>query len=234
MCDTPGMTDSQVLVPTEIIDLQASTTTDQQPIFVTEGFNDALCSEEVYKLLDEAVNELDLGISWQVFTEEYCHWNIPLTLKEFHKIYDLVSTGLARKKLWLAAPIIAAYFNCAVYNWDDPIWAIWANDPTVIVEPHEENYGPAESRWSAVYDQDSGKMFGYRYNAAKLWHDLCDRKSASGELLYRGMKFMRLHVKYNRVDANSICCYRKLYTRYKPEEIKDIEEMIKTQFSEAD
>lgn len=228
MCDTPGMTDSQEIVPTDIIDLQTSTTT--QPSFVTEGFNDALCSEVIYRLLDEAINELDLGISWSVFVEEYHHWDIPLTLKEFHKIYDLVSNGLARKKLWVLAPIVAAYFNRVVLNWDDPIWTKLENDEVVKITPYEEVYAPGESRWSAVYDQDSGKMFGYRYNAAQLWDDLQYKSCVTGT---SRMIFVKLRVKYNRVDANSICCYRKLYTRYKPEEIQEIESMLKSQYGEG-
>jgi hypothetical protein len=210
-----------------------------QPKYIIEGVgNEAIDSGLLKTQLSEAVQALDLSISWDVFVEEYGDWGIECTRKEFHKIYDLVINSLVGKKLWLVAPIIMAYFNIRVFNWDDDtvhvhdtmadmpspddLNADWVYVSSDTVK--DEVYDTGCSRWSAVYDESSGKMFGYRYNAAQLYRDCV-------KAIKWGLSYC-LKVRYNRHDANSICCYRKLMTRYTPEEHEEIRELLRDAYGE--
>lgn len=152
-----------------------------------------LAGNEVYAALDEAVRDLGLSESWELFTCEQRHWKVEVTRAEFNSIYDRVARGLIGKKLWMIAPIILTYFNVSWENWDSSYWkdlspSSYNHRKQIIVDKKKCHL------WSRLVDSETGELTGIHYHAAYLWDYVVSASSAF------------LSVRYDGIDANQVCC----------------------------
>jgi hypothetical protein len=159
--------------------------------------------ESYNKQLNEAVRDLGLSVSWEVYCLESWNWRREVTMDEFLSIYDKIARGLNGRKLWIIMPLILTYFAKDIYNWDDPIWSgRLANMlPDFIIDQFIGR--DTNSFWSEIVDEETGKSVGIHYHASFLWRTLVSSKGS----------VIRYHVVYDEEDANTVCCGRKFMVK---------------------
>lgn len=152
-----------------------------------------LTGNDVYSALDEAIRDLCLSESWELFACEQRHWKVDVTRTEFDSIYDRVARGLLGKKLWMIAPIILTYFGVFWDNWDSGHWrdlspSSFNYRKPIIVDKNKCHL------WSRLVDSETNELTGIHYHAAYLWDYIVSDSHVF------------LSVRYNEVDANQLCC----------------------------
>lgn len=153
----------------------------------------------IVKCLDEAVRDLGLSISWEVYLCEHVYWKYPLTHEKFREVYDKVSRGMIGAKLWMIMPIVGVYFGRFIANWDDNFWT-----PDCLSSPRVATVVVEKKMswlWSEIIDEETNEPVGIHYHAAYLW-----------DLLKSGSD-IRMIIMYDEEDANLACCSRKFYVR---------------------